>query len=150
MIVASKYMEQVWRPIVDRKVPISVVEYPIDSSYFALRNSAQRRAAKAALGLGDGQVTVGFFGRVEPIKGLHVLAEAMGLLAKRNGKRPSLIVQGAPNLGIRPSQTAEFRRTCDALLGSPAIWLPAGPDIRLALAACDIVAVPVCGRSRRG
>lgn len=142
VIVASRYMEQVWRPRVPGNIPVSVVEYPIDPRYFALRSSAERRAAKSELGLDGGQVTLGFFGRLEPTKGLHVLAQAVGTLSGGTGGQPHVIVQGASTPGMSRSDTQKYRLTCDELLDGSVTWLPAGPDIRPALAACDIVAVP--------
>lgn len=142
VIVASRYMETVWRPVLGPDVPIHVVEYPIDPDFFAIPSGAERQAAKSWLGLREDEATVGFFGRLEPIKGLHVLAEAIGILADAPGREPRLIVQGPATPGIDPQQTDDYRRRCVDLLGAPGTWLPANPDTRKAMAACDVVAVP--------
>jgi glycosyltransferase involved in cell wall biosynthesis len=141
LIVASHYMEAVWSPVVDPAVPVHVVEYPIDPDFFTLTTSAHRRAAKAALGLAEDQPTVGFFGRLDPVKGLHILAEAITLLVGQGGREPHLIAQGAPGLSMGTAGE-EYLERCRRAMGDGATWVPAGPDTRLTMAACDVIAVP--------
>ena len=72
VIVASSFMSQAWRKVA-KDVAVRVVEYPIDIEHFQLPSSAERVAARAEIGVERGQFVVGFIGRLEEIKGPHVL-----------------------------------------------------------------------------
>jgi spore coat protein SA len=142
LVVASRYMRGVWRAIAPT-LDIHVVEYPIDSDFFASTGEHERHTAKRVLGIGRDDIAIGFFGRLDPAKGLHVLAEAVQhLRSKASHPAFHVIVQGAPGLSMPAEAGAAYQARCVALLGNNASWLPPAPDTRTAMAACDVVSMP--------
>lgn len=75
-VLPSEYLRRwaVERGVADRRT--AMLYNPIDTEHF--RPSPERRAAmRASLGFGDRDVVVGFVGRLEPNKGVDVLAAAL-------------------------------------------------------------------------
>ncbi|MCL2420205.1 MAG: glycosyltransferase family 4 protein [Conexibacteraceae bacterium] len=141
VIVASRFMERVWRRRVPERVPVEVVEYPIDCDFFEMPSAVARVEARRRLAVGDGELLVAYSGRIEEAKGVHVLAAAGARLA---GRRPvHVLLQGPASAGVAPDQAAAYRARCEAMFGdTPHTWLAPDADVRPLLAAADIAVVP--------
>lgn len=141
VIVASQFMADTWRSVVPSTTPVDVVEYPIDCAFFVPPTQERRSTARQDYGIGSDVLVLGYFGRVDEEKGVHVLAEAASELAR--DRKVHVLLQGASNLGVAPEVAARYQRRCDELFrGAARSWLPPSPDVRSLLAAADVAVIP--------
>jgi glycosyltransferase involved in cell wall biosynthesis len=141
ILVASGFMAGEWREVTDGP-EVRVLEYPINVEHFRLPSSAEREAARVAAGVEPDQFAVSFVGRLEESKGPHVLLAAARRMHE-NGHRVRVVLQGAANIGVASADADAYRRRCAESAGAcPVTWIPAGPDVRPAIAASDACAVP--------
>jgi len=76
---------------------VTVIRYPMNN---ALPDTALTSSeAKRWLGLGAGEKTILFFGRIRPYKGIEHLLAAFKILSVRGGGKYRLIVAGEPKKG---------------------------------------------------
>ena len=75
--------------------PIEVVANGADITRFHPRD---RREARVRLGLDPDEPTISYVGKLVPRKGVDTLVEALGLLARRPGGAPQLVVAGIGEL----------------------------------------------------
>jgi glycosyltransferase involved in cell wall biosynthesis len=130
-----------WEAVVG-DVPIEVVAYPIDLAHFDVATPSRRAAARAAIGIGEDEFAATFVGRLEDIKGPHVLLTAARRLHD-SGLPVRVVIQGAPGLAISADVAGRYRELCVAEAGScPISWVPPGPDVRDAVHAADACVVP--------
>ncbi|WP_440713130.1 D-inositol-3-phosphate glycosyltransferase [Gordonia sp. FQ] len=104
-----------------------------------------KSAARAALGLDDGDVLVTFVGRIQPLKAPDVLLAAMAPLIRSDptGRRKLLIVGGPSGTGLeRPTVLTELAR--DLGVADRVVFRPPQSPAVLAQVyrASDLVAVP--------
>ncbi len=141
VIVASEFMLAAWREVLPAHVDIRVVEYPIDTDHFTLFSDEARARARRILGVAPDAAVVGYVGRLEHDKGVHVLAQAACRLAETTDLH--VLIQGAPNLGVSPAVSEAYAAQCESLFGGvKRSWLPPSPDVRHVLAAADVMVVP--------
>ena len=141
LIVASEFMRGEWEAVVG-KVPVEVVPYPIDLEHFDIATPPRRAAARAAVGIGEGEFAVTFVGRLEDSKGPHVLLDAARRLHE-DGLPIRVVLQGGPGLSVPTAVAASYRDRCVAAAGPcPVTWVPPGPDVRDVLDAADVCVVP--------
>lgn len=116
---------------------ITVVERGRDPGALGRRTPARRAAARAGLGLAEGDELVLAVGRQEHQKAHPQLVEAIARLAPR---RPGLVLAVA---GRRGNATAELEATIDRLgVGDRVHLLGHRDDIPDLLAAADVFAMP--------
>jgi glycosyltransferase involved in cell wall biosynthesis len=141
VIVPSEFMARSWRAVVRSAVPIDVVENPVACDFFELPSAAARAAAKGNFRVGADTLVLGYFGRLEEEKGVHVLADAAARIA---ADRPvHVLLQGAANLQVPAPIAQRYRERCDAAFATAGrTWLEPSPDVRPLLFASDVVAVP--------
>lgn len=101
-----------------------------------LPTEADRAALRAELGLDSAVPVVGFVGRLNPDKGLHVLARARRILHDR-GVDHQMLVVGGIDLQPTPEIIAELRAA-----GRPAVETGHVPDARRYYAGIDILCLP--------
>jgi len=108
-----------------------VIRYALDLDRFALALAADRSSARERLGFDAEAELIAFAGRLDPIKGVDVLAAAAAHLAKR---RPNCLILIA---GDGPERARIAAAACPSLrlLG----WRG---DVPLLLQAADIAVVP--------
>jgi glycosyltransferase involved in cell wall biosynthesis len=122
---------------------ISAIPSGVDCAHFRPPSVDERAKARAALGLGDADRTVGAVGALEPRKGHRYLLEAMALLAAADalgGAAPrSIVALIAGDGSLRESLAAEIRRR-----GLEGVVRMVGriEDVRAILWALDIFAMP--------
>lgn len=141
VVVSSRFMAASWADRVG-SVPVEIVTYPIDTTYFHFPTEDQRQVARNRLGLRPDKYVVGFVGRIEEIKGVHTLAAAVDTLSRMQ-RNVHFLAQGGPGLGVSDAAARAYRLRCVELLGEcPATWIQPGPDVREVLAASDVCVVP--------
>ncbi len=121
---------------------IDVVAPGVDTDVF---RPGSRTAARAALGIADGDLVLAFAGRIQPLKGPDVLLAATAELVARYPDRRFrvLIVGGASGTGrIAPHRLSELAQELG--IAAAVEFLPAMPPERLCQVyrAADVVAVP--------
>lgn len=105
-----------------------------------------RADLRRLLGAHDDTFLVGYFGFLNPSKGVPTLLDAVGRLAERRSVRLALI--GAETGASNPSDLPEARAVRDLLRGEALAALVsstgalAPPDLSAALLACDALALP--------
>jgi glycosyltransferase involved in cell wall biosynthesis len=132
--------------IVARRIPrrrVHVLANPIDTAYFAPDPDA-RAASRAAFGFVDGDVVVGFVGRLEHNKGILPFAEALNAAMRAHPSLRALWIGS----GRREAEL-------DALLaqapdGQRHVRRPWTREVRTAYHAMDLVALPSTGRESFG
>lgn len=82
---------------------VTVVCNGVDHARFG---AADRAPARARHGLPEGRVVLLYVGRIGEEKGLHVLIEALAMLAGDGGPQPLLLVAGSGTLGFELYQPA--------------------------------------------
>jgi glycosyltransferase involved in cell wall biosynthesis len=97
------------------------------------------RAARAELGVGEGELLFGVFGRLQRWKGQDVFVKAAAEIASA---RPNVrfVVVGGSEFGLEPEYAEELRRLAD----TPALAARMGftgfrNDVARLMAACDVV-----------
>lgn len=92
-------------------------------------------AVRSQLGV-PGGVLVGILGRLDPMKGIHVLVEALGILGGRSDIRLAIV----GSTGVRPDSYARTTRTrAEELLGDRVRFVGRRDDIPDVLRALDVV-----------
>jgi glycosyltransferase involved in cell wall biosynthesis len=71
-------------------------------------NTAQRRAARAALGVSGDAMIIGTVGRLDPVKNLPVLLQAQAVLRNRSPHARTVIVGDGPARGALETAAAEL------------------------------------------
>lgn len=121
-----------------------VYQTGVDTAEFRPPNDAQRREARAAVGVGDDEIVVGYCGRFVPEKGLLDLVEAAATIRERAevGREVSLALLGAGPL--EPSLVSTARD-----YGVPVSVLPVRPHAEVAefMWALDAFTLPSRVRS---
>jgi glycosyltransferase involved in cell wall biosynthesis len=142
VVVASEYMREIWHDLVGAGPPVQTVEYPIDTTHFAVPTATERATARAQIGLEPAELAIGYVGRIDPEKGLHVLGAAVQRLSDTvDGVH--VVIQGAANVGVDDRAAADYRRRCEeSLAGVRSTWLGASPDVRPVMRAADVLVVP--------
>ncbi len=112
-------VEWMRRRLVDRGVtsPVEIVPNPVDLTKLG---EPHREQTRAALGLRDSDVVVGYLGRLSPVKRVPILIDTVALLAKH---RPGVRLVVAGGGGIAGALEERARR----VLGDRAIFTGAIP-----------------------
>jgi D-inositol-3-phosphate glycosyltransferase len=141
-VVAADFTATQWQRAGFAAHEIHRIPYGIDLDHLRPPSPGERAAARAALGLPEEAYLIAFLGRLEPVKGVHVLAEAFGRVA---ADLPAawLVLQGGPGREVGEDETERYlARVRDATDMERTTWLPPSPDVRPLMRAADVLAVP--------
>jgi len=143
MLLPSDYLRRHVARIGFPARKLGILHNPIDTTRFR-PDCPLRAATRAEHGFGDGDVVIGFVGRIEPSKGVHTLAEALRIaMAERPDVRALWVGHGVSADGLRAaidaSPYADRHR-----------WVPWTADVRPSLAAMDVLALPSTGKETFG
>lgn len=117
---------------------IELVPPGVDHAFFSPGDKA---GARAALGFGDDPIAL-FVGRIQPLKGLTVAIEAMGLIENRSAR---LVVVGGPSGSDGPDELRHVHELIDRYgLAERVQFVPPQPHHLLSTyyRAADVVVVP--------
>ncbi len=119
---------------------VSVIPTGIDTNHFVPISHADRDEQRRALGIDPGAPMILYAGRVDPIKGLTHLLEAL----RRMEERANLVVCGA---GADAGFVSRLHRESR---GMDVTWLDRRLDVRSLLAAADLVVLPSLALETQG
>ena len=94
--------------------------------------SADKRAARAALGIPDDAFVIGTAGRLDPVKNLNVFLEAHGVLAARNPNVRAVIIGDGPERARLENKSASLGTV------HKAVFAGYRQDARALMAAFDV------------
>jgi glycosyltransferase involved in cell wall biosynthesis len=117
-----------------RRELVRVVHNGIDAAPFAAVTDATRTALRRELGLADGALTIGVFGRITPWKGQHVLLDAL-----RGLPGAQALVVGAPLFGEYEYLAELERRASAPELAGRVKFLGFRSDIPALMRVVDVV-----------
>jgi glycosyltransferase involved in cell wall biosynthesis len=143
VIVPSQYLR---RRSIERGLPESrvvVLPNPIDVNSFC-PDAELRAQTRAALGLSDTDVLIGYAGRFEPEKGVPTLARALNTAMARCGRVHALWV------GHGKGESTLREITAESGFESRHHYMPWLDDVHPAYAAMDILALPSEGSEAFG
>jgi glycosyltransferase involved in cell wall biosynthesis len=115
----------------------AVVPNGVDLRRFTVRQESDRSALRRELGLDEEVAVVGYFGRIDPMKGLDDLLEAWGTI--RRPDRRLLVVGGATQLERSRAYLPSFQAQVAA---EDVIWIDHVDDVAPYMKGCDAIAVP--------
>jgi len=133
------------RRLVQRGVPgdrIVVARPTIDEAWFGARALEEELAdIRSDLGLSDRDIVVGYFGPPDPLRGLPVLVEAVGMARQENSRLKMLALSrrraGEPNRWHKRVDRLDADGWMQVVTG----FLPQDRLVRM-LHACDLIALP--------
>ncbi len=142
-ITASRFIAAQWEERGARPGSVVSVPYGIDTELFSpAADGAERAARRRELGVPEDAELVVFVGRLEEIKGVHVLLEAFAPVAARR-PRAHLLVAGAAGVSVDPAAGRDYERRLRALAPPGRVtWAGARADVTPVFRAADVVAVP--------
>ncbi len=123
---------------------IVLVPPGVDHAFFG---PGDRSQARRAIGMDGTDPIVAFVGRIQPLKGLGVVVEALSRLVRANGRpgRAELVVVGGPSGPDGPAELARIEaRIAELGLSDRARLVPPQPHEMLStyLRASDVCVVP--------
>jgi glycosyltransferase involved in cell wall biosynthesis len=141
LLVVSEAMRTRWvQAGVDRRL-VHVVRNGVDLERFRPASPAERRTARAALGLAEDVVVLGFLGRLQATKGIEQLLEAFGSLLRRTSHPVRLVVAGGPSR-FAGGEGVAYERALRAQAPAGVDWIGWRPDTEAVLRALDLLVVP--------
>jgi len=116
--------------------PVEVVPNGADTAVFMPRDAAE---ARARLGVPDDGPVVSYVGKLVPRKGVDHLIEAMGILARRPGGAPRLVLAGIGEL-----REGLERRAAELGVADRLHWLGKVPhdEVGWAMSSGDVFVLP--------
>jgi glycosyltransferase involved in cell wall biosynthesis len=101
--------------------------------------AADAQAARGELGVGEGDVLLGVFGRLQRWKGQDVFVKAAAQIARLR-PRARFVVVGGSEFGLEPEYAGELRRLAEAPeLAGKMVFTGFRNDVARLMAACDVV-----------
>ena len=116
--------------------PVEVVPNGADTDVFMPRDAAE---ARARLGVPDDGLVISYVGKLVPRKGVDHLIEAMGILARRPGGAPRLVLAGIGEL-----REGLERRAAELGVADRLHWLGKVPhdEVGWAMSCGDVFVLP--------
>jgi teichuronic acid biosynthesis glycosyltransferase TuaC len=118
------------------KRPITVVPNGADADVFMPRDAGE---ARGRLGIPADAAVISYVGKLVPRKGVDTLVEAMGLLARREGGAPRLVMAG-----IGPMRDGLEHRARELGIADRITWLGKVPhdDVGWVMSTGDVFVLP--------
>lgn len=140
LLTPSEYTRRHWVSAGVRAERSSVLPYGVDAHLFRPLAEAERRTARQARGLEEA-IVIAYIGRLESIKGVHVLMEAFRLYAERE-PRAKLLLVGGVGESVGRSGEAYVQSLRNLAIKGRTIWWGATNDVPGVLQICDLVVIP--------
>lgn len=125
-----------------RRSKVTVVLTAVDLDHYRPADASARSATRAGLGLHEDDFVVLYAGRIDRAKGVDVLLEAFGQVAK-SVAHCHLLVVGSPSLGSDPEDSRRFTQELTSLADRlPVTFLSGRSDVVDLVQAVDVAVVP--------
>lgn len=136
----SRYIRQRWEAAGMNGARMSIIPYGVDPERFGPVDEATRRAARASRGIDADAIVVAFVGRIERVKGVHLLVEAFTEYAETEPAARLILVGGTgESIGAKGNEYVDgLRRQTD----ERTIWWGVSTDVASVLALSDVLVIP--------